>query len=121
VDLAKELATAKNWSSPFNEPVKSLRHAGRGIRHSSYRSISADRGKALPIQIRERISVLCRVNFPRLGLEGEDEVIPHFGWRKYNRCGPNPKTALDGKPSAGWDSSKGLGNGAAQLKTAAGA
>ena len=98
-----------------------MRHAGRGIRHGSYRSVSADRGKALPIRRREGINILCGVCFSRFGLEVEDEVVPQFGWRKNNRCGPDPKTALDGKPGAAWDGGEGLGNGAAQLKTAAGA
>ena len=75
----------------------------------------------MPIQTREGINVLRSVSFPRFGLERENEVVADFGGRKNSGRGPNPEAALNGEPAAARHACRGLADGAAQLKTAAGA
>ncbi len=121
VDFEEELVTISNQPSIFDEPVISLRHTGRRIRHGLHGPVACDTRQILPIQGGKGINVLRSVSFPRFGLEGENETVADFGGRENSGRRPNPKTALNGETGAARHSGEGLADGAAQLKAAAGA
>ena len=105
----------------LNEPVKSLRNAGRGIRHRFHRAIARNARQALPVQWSQRVRVLHYVVVPRIGLERDDEVVPDLGRRKERRRRPDPKATLNGKAGAARHGGQRLGDGATQLKPSAAA
>ena len=98
-----------------------MRDARRGIRHSLHRAVARNTRQALPVRRRQRVRVLHGVGIPRIGLERDNEIVPGLGWREERRRRPDPKAALNRKLRAGGHGGEGLGDGAAQLKAAAGA
>ena len=105
----------------LKKPVKSLRHSRRGIGQRCRSAVARDARQVLPGWRSQRIGVLHGVSFSQLSLKREDEVVSCLGWGKNDRRGPDPKAAQNGKAAAAWNSGEGLGNGAPQLKAAAGA
>ena len=105
----------------LNEPVIPLGDAGCGVRYRFHRAIARNARQVVPDWRGERVRVLHRVGVPQIGLERDDEVIADLGRRKERRRRPDPKAPANGKPAAAWHGGERLGDGAAQLETAAAA
>ena len=104
----------------FHQPVKALRDAQCGVGHGDDVAGAGHGGQVLPSGT-ERVQILHRVSLAQFGLDGDEKIRPDFRGRKEDGHRLNPKAALNGEPRAARHGGERLGDGAAQLKPAAGA